>query len=143
MHATKAVTFALAAVALGATHEAIAAEKWLKCTLTESGPALARGYQPQRPYDQYFVFDDGNRTFNEYARGALWPCDNVRVNKEEIHARCFPRGRTDYVTIDRFEGTIQIVKFPYVAESYPLEKGMFERGSCTPSPPVTLAPKIP
>ena len=123
-------TVALAVLTWACLHDACAAvDKWMKCTITES---------PIPVHDRYFGLNEADKTVAEYARGRLAkPCRVLFITNEWINAWCYPgTGGTDWIMIDRIDGTISISKWPFVANSYRFKDAVGEdKGVCTPGLP--------
>jgi hypothetical protein len=79
-----------------------AAEKWLKCTLTEG----FMGSKPWSPKNEVRVlaFDEGNKTFTEYLAGTKRVGTVLNMNDTLIQARVEDR----LYHIERLSGAIQI-----------------------------------
>lgn len=108
--------------------DALAAQKWLRCTLTErgwEGPWTA--ISP--PRTRLFTFDDQSGSFGEYANGELVPSETTpNISPSRIMGRVNSNG----VVINRVTGQITVTISPtgVVVDS--------ERGTCAETAPISV-----
>ncbi len=129
---TRSVAIVGVLSAIFSTADAGAAQKWLRCALTEySGNGGNAPFGSISPNVRFVVFDDSPASFAEYLGGQLSPGSRIEIDADRIvgHAGI------DHFSINRTTGVIEV----YRGVGSELA-GVF-RGRCEATTPLSVVPR--